>query len=302
MRGRFLIFTSFIVPFAAITAACDDDDYRRGYRYGGENEIVFGIQQRTVTKADGSGDQKNVSAGYEFLRLSHKGGWGLSIFKDGDGEGTCYFEDFNKRLGKPHVDNGAATFAGGKLGTPGLQILANQPDESKQEGTGWSDGDILTFDVTGFAMPRIPTATMNAPREKLAGTSISVGTPETPAKADGANELSIKSTDSVTVKWTPVDDTSPFSRVMVSIETSPDNDDESGTQVRCFGSAKSGSALIPAQWVARVFSSVDPAKPIKGKLEIASHRQVTIHARGSWLVYVVATTLHEQHVFNGVRP
>jgi hypothetical protein len=297
MRGRFLIFCSFVIPFAAITAACDDDDHHRGYySYGGENEIVFGIQQRTVAGADGGAAQKNIAAGYEFLRLSHKGGWGLSIFKDGDGEGTCYFEDFNKRLGKPHVDNGAATFGGGKLGTPGLQILANQPDETKQEGTGWSDGDILTFDVSGFAMPRIPTATMNAPREKLAVTSIA------PAKADGANELSIKSTDTVDVKWTPVDDTSPFSRVMVSLETTPENDNESGTQVRCFGSAKSGSALIPAQWVARVFSSVDPAKPIKGKLEIASHRQVTIHARGSWLVYVVATTLHEEHVFNGVRP
>jgi len=302
MRGRFLIFAvGFVVPFAGITTACDDDhDDRWGYR--NSNEIVFGIQQR-VESSDVAGDAgttvgnvKKIRAGYEFLSLSHKRGWGMSVFKDGDGEGTCYFEDFGDRLGRPHVENGSATFSGGKLSAPGLQILANQPNESTSDNTGWSDGELLTFDVTGFAMPRIQTVTLNAPRETLAITAIS------PSKAQDATDFSIKSTDAVGVNWTPVDENSPFSRVMVSLETTPENENEAGTQVRCFGSGKSGGAIIPAQWIARVFSSVPADKPIKGKLEIASHRQVTVHARGGWLVYVVATTLHQEHVFTGVRP
>lgn len=284
MRARFLH-----VPVLVAALGCGCGDYE-DYSYG-ENEIVFGINQRTVKASEG--EKKEITAGYEYLRLANKGGWGPWVFRDGDGEGTCYFERFDDRLGKPHVESGAATFAGGKLPSPGgLQILANQPDLSKLEGAGWQDGDILTFDVSGFAMPPISTTMMYAPRGSLDVKTI------TPALPEGATELSLKASDSVAVTWAPVTE-GPRSKVVVSLET--DDEGGHGSQVRCFGSADSGSAIIPSHWVARLFSTVDPSAPITGHLEIASHRQVTIYARGSWIVYVVATTLHREQTFTGVR-
>jgi hypothetical protein len=276
-------FPSIALMAVALASGCGDGDYS-GY---GQNEIVFGISQRTT--ASGT---REVTGGYEYLHLARKGGWAPDVFRDGDGEGTCYFERFEDRLGRPHVESGAATFAGGKLPPLGLQILANQPEDSKHDGVGWGDGDVLTFDVSGFAMPRIPSASMFAPREALDVKAI------TPTPAAGAAGLSIKASDDVSVTWEPIGD-SPPSRVMVSLET--DEENGAGGQVRCFSSAVSGSAIIPSAWVARLFSAVDPAVSIKGHLAIASHRQVTILGRGSWIVYVVATTVHREQAFAGVR-
>jgi hypothetical protein len=284
MRVRHLLIP---VLLAVIACGCgEDDDYADN-----ESEIVFGIGQRTVKTSEG--EKKETTAGYEYLRLANKGGWGPWVFRDGDGEGTCYFERFEDRLGKPRVESGVATFRGGKLPSPaGLQILANQPD-AKLDGPGWADGDILTFDVSGFAMPPITTTMMYAPSGTL---DIKAITPA-PAEASGT-ELSLKSTDSVGVTWTPVT-TGPRSRVMVSLET--EEESGRGSQVRCFGSPESGSAVIPSDWVARLFSTVPTSAPIKGHLEIASHRQVTIYARGSWIGYVVATNVQREQAFTGVR-
>lgn len=286
MRG-FSLFGPALLAVIACGCSGYDDAY-----WLGDNEIVFGISQRTVTTPEGE-KKTEVVAGYEYLRLAHTGGWGPWIFRDGDGEGTCYFERFDQRLGKPHVESGAASFSGGRLPAPGgLQILANQQDLSRHEGLGWEQGDVLTFDVSGFAMPPIPRATMTAPVTALEVASIA------PALPEGATELTIRSNDSVGVEWRPVEE-KPFSRVMVSLETEVENGP--GAQVRCFGTARSGSAVIPAHWVARLFSTVDPNAPIKGRLAIASHRQVTIYARGGWVVYVVATTVHREQAFRGER-
>ena len=190
----------------------------------------------------------------------------------------------------PRVESGVATWTGGKLPASGLTVLANQPEPSKVRGEGWLASDTLTFDASGFAMPRIRAVTMNAPRAEIGDTTIA------PALAEGATELSLNATDDVAVTWPAVD--AP-ARVMVSLETEEANGP--GGEVRCFGTPRSGSAVIPAKWVARLFSSVDPGAPIKGRLEIASHRQVTYHTRGSWTVYVVATTVHREQVFVGVR-
>ncbi len=292
MRVRFLL------PLVFLAVGCDDYGYYDRH-YGGDNEIVFGIQQRTVTTPDGA-QATEVSAGYDFLRLAKRGGWGPAVFRDGDGEGTCYFESFDDRLGKPRVEDGTAMFTGGTLPSPnGLQLLANQPEDTKYAGAGWADGDVLTFDVMGFAMPRIPTLEMYAPRTKLEGTTIA---PAPSASADpssvGSSTIEIRTSDAVGVTWARPTE-GARSRVMVSLET--EEEGGRGSQVRCFGRSESGSAVIPAEWVARLFSTVDPDKPIKGHLEIASHRQYTYYGRGNWIVYFVATTLHEQHAFTGVR-
>lgn len=294
MRVRFLLgpMALLLVPVTTTMTGCDDE-WGRHDGWGDDNEIVFGIQQRTVTTPEG--ETKEVAAGYDYLRLANRGGWGPAVFRDGDGEGTCYFESFADRLGRPRVESGAAMFAGGKLPEP-LHLLANQPEESKVTGIGWEDGDILTFDVTGFAMPRIPTVTMHAPRTTLDVTAIRP-TPR-PSSTGTEGERTIKVADPVAVTWTPATE-GPRSRVMVTLQT--DAEDGRGSQVRCFASADSGSAIIPAPWIARLFSTVDPEKPIKGHLGISSHRQFTYYAQAQWIVYVVATTVHREEAFVGVR-
>lgn len=282
MRGRFLL----LGPVVCMLAACGDFD--DGYYRYSDNEIVFGIRQRV----DAASGATEVTAGYEYLGLANKGGWVTSVFRDGDGDGTCYFERYDNRLGQPHVESGVATWTGGKLPAPGLQVLANQPEPSRVEGEGWGADDTLTFDVSGFAMPRLQPVRMNAPRIALDVTGIA------PAVPEGEREVTIRPTDDVGVTWTPATP-AVATRVMVTLET--EEEEGPGGGVRCFATSSSGSAIIPAKWVARLFSSVDPAKSIKGHIAVSSHRQITYHARGSWTAYIVATTVHREQAFTGLR-
>ena len=161
MSGRFLLIGPVLMMFVA---GCVD--YEDGYYRYGANEIVFGIRQRI----DPASGESSVTASYEFLGLADKGGWATSVFRDGDGDGTCYFERYDNRLGQPHVESGVAVWTGAKLPGAGLQVLANQREPSKLEAEGWGPDDTLSFDVSGFAMPRMQTVTMNAPRTDLAIT------------------------------------------------------------------------------------------------------------------------------------
>jgi hypothetical protein len=286
MSERFFFGAPIVIGLAAAVAGCDDFD--DGYYGHGENEIVFGIRQR-VEPTTG---KTELSAGYEFLGLANKGGWVTNVFRDGDGDGTCYFERYDDRLGPLRVESGVATWSGGKLPENGLQVLANQTEPTKLEAQGWGADDILTFDVTGFAMPRLSAVHMNAPRMDLAITGI------VPAVAEGASEATIKPSDDVGVTWTPTPRESA-TRVMVTLET--EEEGSAGGGVRCFASSHSGSVVIPAKWVARLFSSVDPAKPIQGHVAVASHKQVTYYAKGGWTAYIVATTEHRAQPFRGER-
>jgi hypothetical protein len=286
MRGRFLL----VVSGALLAAGCSDFDNGYGYYGDRDNEIVFGIRQRITGTASG---KPEVTAGYEYLGLAHHSGWTTNVFRDGDGEGTCYFERFDNRLGALRVESGVATWTGGNLPREGLQVLANQPMPVKLEAEGWGGEDTLTFDVSGFAMPRLEAVTMSAPRTELAITAI------TPALGEGMSDLGLKATDDVGVTWTPPASSDTPTRVMVTLETEEESGPGGG--VRCFGLASSGSAIIPAKWVARLFSSVDPEKPIRGHIVVASHRQVTYFARGNWTAYIVATTEHREQKFAGER-
>jgi hypothetical protein len=220
----------------------------------------------------------------------------VSVFRDGDGDATCYFERYDDRLGAIQVESGVATWTGGHLPAAGLQILANETEPAKIDGSdGWSADDQLTFAVTGFAMPPIRTFSMYAPRLDLGDITI------TPALADGATDISIKTSDDVHFTWTPPSSNDyPHAHVMVTLETIEDG--KPGGGVRCFAAPSAGSAVIPAEWVARLFSSVvDATKPITGQIAVSSHHQVTYYAPADWTVYAVATTEHVAKSFAGVR-
>lgn len=279
-----------LVAFPLVVAACGDGHWghhRRWGRGGSENEVVFGIRQRIDPKGN-----REVRASYEYLSIAHQGGSKLEVFRDGDGDGTCYYERFDTRIGTAPVDDGVATWSGGMLPTGGFNVLANQLEPTYLAGAGWSTGQALTFEVAGFALPRIRPESMPAPAAELTVTAI---TPAAPAEGSA---ISLSSTDAIGVTWQAVDEAEP-TRIMVSLDT--DEEDSAGGGLRCFSDAKSGSAVIPAEWVARLFSGVAPGAPLKGTLGVSTHRQLTIPARSDWTVYAVATTLHEERRWTSAR-
>jgi len=250
------------LPFVLVVGlvGCDDDHH---FRRAEANEILFGVEQR----ADAAGVQ--VTGGYEFLGLAKRGGRGARVFRDGDGDGRCYLERLESRLGKPNVENGVAVFSGAKLPPSGVQILANQPDP-KLNAQGWSTGDTLLFETSGFAMPYVSSFRMKVPRTELEG----IGVAPTELRAD---------TDLVTT-WTPPVD-GDASRVLVALRID-------GAEVRCFDDVASGKVVIPAKWLTELYATVaDGGKPTTVRLTVASHRQVTVFAEGDWIAYVVATTV-----------
>lgn len=284
MSGRRLLL-SVVLPIAVL-AGCAD------YRYDAwgdrENEVVFGIHQGL----DANGQQA-VKASYSFIGLAGQGGSFAHVFRDGDGDGACYFERYDQRLGALHVDSGRATWTGGKLPQGGLEVLANTPMPATYSGAGWSDGDTLAFDVSGFAMPPLERVTLVASDLALDGITT------TPELAEGASSIAIKSTDDVTVTWTPPTTSSDDAAVLVALET----DDTSGVDagVSCFNRAKTGRAVIPARWVARLFDEVDGSKAIAGHLSVASHSQVTYLGSAGWTAYIVATSERSSVAFAGTR-
>lgn len=283
VRPRFLAFLA-VLGLGAITAVACDPVYDLPYGDGIANEIVFGIEQ----------SKEGVSTDYDFIGISGHGGSLAAAFRDGDGEGSCWFENLDNRLGKPHVDNGTARWTGGTLGTggDGLLVLANQPEPTKQATAGWTSSDTLSFYAEGFAMPPLDRVIMRAPLVEL-----TVGT-ITPAPDATTGAIAITPKSDVGVTWTPPAEPT-LSRVLVTLETAHAN-------VRCFNRADTGSTIVPATWIAQLFP--DPRDPsdggsstISGKLTIASHRQTTMIAPGNWVVYVVATAVHRDIAFTGAR-
>lgn len=287
VRRSFLFIFGLSVA-AAIGIACDPI-YDGPYGDGIANQVVFGIEQ----------SRDGVATDYDFIGLGGHGGSLAAAFRDGDGDGSCWFEITDNRLGKPHVDNGTARWTGGTLGTPpgdGLLVLANQPEPTKQVQIGWTSNDTLTFYAEGFAMPPLSRVAMRAPLVELTIGAI------TPAPDATSGTLSITPTTEVGVTWTPPAEET-LSRVMVTLETAHAN-------VRCFNRADTGTTIIPAKWIEQLFPDprdlvVDAgdggSSSISGKLTVASHRQTTLIAPGNWVVYVVATSVHRDIAFTGTR-
>ncbi|MBX3231926.1 MAG: hypothetical protein KIT84_12170 [Labilithrix sp.] len=254
--------------------ACTHGSWGRG---GTSNEIVFGIEQSRL----------GVAAGYEFIGLAKHGGSAAVAFRDGDGRGRCWFERLDTRLGRPHVENGVATWSGGSLPSEGLTVLANQPDLVRREGAAWTSDDTLFFYAEGFAMPPLEGVRMRAPLVQLAIGDV------TPAPDATTGALALDATSEVSVKWTPpVEDTR--SRVMVALTTDL-------AEVRCFDDAANGGAVIGNEWIARLLAAStkddDAGAGVTGTMTVASHRQTTLFAEGDWIVYVVAAHVHRDIAF-----
>lgn len=263
----------FATAAAASAVACGHD--HDGYGPGSGSGIVFGISQ-SIDEATG----KTVTrAGYEYLELARKGGWATTIADAGE-DGVCIFEELDRRVGRPHVgDGGRARFAGSPLPRGGLLVNANE-DEPKHEGPAFEPAGTLVFDVDhGFALPNITPIALPSPRTRL----------EVVAPPPG--ELALDPSIDLGFEWNAdVDELDHPSRVMVALET--EEPDGRGKEVRCFYEDAEGRGAIPSRFISQLGGS-----GTRGALQIATHRQVNIYARGGWTVYVVGAVFHREQPF-----
>ena len=266
---------------AASLAGCEGDEYGRwGHR--NDSEIVFGIAQKK--NADG---KLSTSMGYEFLDVLDSGWSAVGLVSR---DRACWAERLDGRLGRPRVEGGVATFEGGSLPANGIAVIANREDDLVLDAPAWAgSGDRLTFQAKGFAMPNIGPQTMSPPSTELALL----------APADPAAEVAVNtSANELEIAWTPAGNAGKFEAVVASLVAVPEGaPDSRGVELRCFFDHDTGKGRLPKALVTRFAALVGGSGVIKGKLHVATHRQLTIHADGGWTVYVVASVDQREQPF-----
>jgi hypothetical protein len=272
MKHRTAFF--FVVTAASLTACFDEQMDGHSRRYD-DSSIVFGIDQ--TKGADGA---ITTSVGYEMLDVRDKG-WSARGFVSADR--SCWAERLDDRLGQPRVEGGFAKFQGGLLPPEGVAVVANRAEDLTLPGPAWTNpGELLTFEAHGFAMPDIEPSRLVVPSLDLAIVS----------PADAAADVAIPAGQELEVGWTPSTDDGQHENVVVSLSAVPASEpDARGVELRCFFDRTAGTGRFPKNLTNRFVSLLRaaPGTAIKGKLHIATHRQLTIFARGGWTVYVVAT-------------
>jgi hypothetical protein len=263
------------------TAGCLGD--ARDHHHHAGSEIVFGINQSV--NAEGT---TTTSVGYEYLDvLNH--GWSTRGFVSGDR--SCWAERLDGRLGQPKVEGGVALFKGGSLPAGGIAVIANRGDELTLDGPAWtSTEEALTFEARGFAMPEIAPARLRVPSLDL--TIV--------APADAAAEVPVRLDAELEVGWAPVDAITPRENVVASLVAVPEGEPGSrGVELRCFFEREAGVGRFPTKLMERFVALAEgvPGGAVKGKLRIATHRQLTIFADGGWTVYVVASVDQREQPF-----
>jgi len=266
---------------AASLAGCEGDEYGPwGHR--NDSEIVFGIAQKK--NADG---KLTTSVGYEFLDVLDSGWSAVGLVSR---DRSCWAERLDGRLGRPRVEGGVATFEGGSLPANGIAVIANRDEDLVLDAPAWAgSGDRITFQAKGFAMPTIGPKTLSPPSTELALL----------APADAAAEVAVNtSANELEIAWTPAATAGKREGVVASLVAIPENaPDSRGVELRCFFDHDTGKGKLPQALVTRFAALVGGSGVIKGKLHVATHRQLTIHADGGWTVYVVASVDQREQPF-----
>jgi hypothetical protein len=292
MNYRRLLPSIVVVIAAAGFVAClDEGDGRCHGRGFEESSIVFGIDE--TKGADG---KVTTSVGYEMIDVLGHGSRARGVVTSAS---SCWAENLDDRLGQPHVDGGVAVFRGGLLPANGVAVVANRADDLKLDGPAWTNaGESLTFESKGFVMPDIDPATIKMPSQDLPVT----------LPADAAAEVALTTAQDFPLSWAASDPAAPPENVVGSIHAVPAGAPPSahGVELRCFFDRSAGIGTVPFQLLSRFWmlaggqegtvSASNP--PIKGKLHIATHSQLTIFAKGGWTVYVVATAEQRDQPFS----
>jgi len=263
-----------MVAAGAASGCTDVDDARWG-----DNEIVFGIEQTR-----GAEGKTSTSVGYEFLDV-RSSGW--SAYGHVSRDRSCWAEKLDERLGKPRVEGGVATFRGGILPGNGIAVVANRQEDLILDAPAWAHGgEALTFEAHGFAMPEIPPQTLRVP---------SLDLPIASPAADAEVALAIDG--SLELAWEPQGG-APREDVVAAFVSEP-ADGSRGVELRCFFDRDDGRGKLPRALIERFASlaGVGQGGEVRGKLRIATHRQLTILADGGWIVYVVASAPQREQPF-----
>ena len=273
---------AIVFGLAGLASGCVASSWDdRGYS---DSEIVFGISQSK--NADG---KVTTSVGYEHLDV-RSNGWNARGLVTR--ERSCWAERLDDRLGQPKVAGGVAVFRGGSLPAEGIAVVANRGDDLELAGPAWSSSrEPLTFEAKGFAMPEITPAKVNVPSLDLAIL----------APVDAAADFAIGLDQEPEIAWDKGESTGPRESIVASIVAAPREGppDARGAELRCFFDRQAGSGRFPRQLLQRFATllGAGPGTAVKGKLRIATHRQLTIFANGGWTVYVVASVDQREQPF-----
>lgn len=273
--------TALLLLVGAGSAGCLSDSWDHGSL--SDSEIVFGINQKQ--SADGT---ITTSVGYEHLDVrSH--GWSTRGFVSRDR--SCWAERLDDRLGQPKVEGGVALFKGGALPAGGIAVIANRGDDLTLAGPAWTSvSDTLTFEARGFAMPEITPVRLAVPSLDLSIV----------APADAAAEVPVRLDQELEIGWSMPDAISPRENIVAALVAVPEGQpDARGVELRCFFDRDAGKGLFPKRLMDRFVALAEgtPGGAVKGKLRIATHRQLTIFADGGWTVYVVASVDQREQPF-----
>lgn len=271
------------IGLAGSAAGCFGDDSLE-LRGHDDNEIVFGISQ-----SKGADGKVRSAVGYEFLDVQNHG-WSAVGFVSRDR--SCWAERLDERLGQPRVEGGVATFQGGALPDKGIAIIANRAEDLVLDAPAWrAGGEALTFEAKGFAMPNIGPETVYAPATELALIKPALPVaPADPAAPPPELALDAKSAVGLEIGWTVAEATAGPRESVVASLVAGESPTSRGVELRCFFDRRAGTGTFPQALLTRFVGLLgEGTAPIKGTLHIATHRQLTIRAAGSWTVYVVTT-------------
>ncbi len=272
MKYRTALVGVLALGLSSSAVGCSEGDSGDAYGYS-DSEIVFGIEQSKTAEG-----KLQTSVGYEFLDVRDHG-WSAHGFVSAGR--SCWAERLDKRLGQPHVAGGVATFQGGALPDKGIAIVANREGDLRLDAPAWNKGgDSLLFEAKGFAMPDIGPERISVPSTDLAIS----------APADAASDVAIDANQDLEIAW-GIGEPGLHENVVASLVAVPDaTPNARGVELRCFFARDNGKGAFPSAVIHRFAALVGNGNaPIKGKLRVATHRQLTIFADGGWTVYVVAS-------------
>lgn len=267
-----------------MVGGCTSEDHPRPSRRDGYSEISFWIEQSLNPATNGW----EVRTGYEFESVAGQAEPTRRTFSAGPAK-PCAFHPAGERLGTLRVDYGKATFRGAQLPPAGLTLTPNEP-AVVHSAQGWTGGEALEFEATGFAAPGRPPRTLQTPPTSLVITSLK---PES-LKTDKL----IKSTDTIVVTWD-----SPESEwdawVTLEIEIEPVG---SGPAIFCSAPRGDDNLAIPAERIAELFASADSDEPVRGRITIASmHQSPNLLPKNDWWINVYSRSRHRTESFVGVH-
>lgn len=217
-----------------------------------------------------------TTAAYELLKVDGKG----QVRQSAPGDGRCFVEAMGTRItSAPGLNAGVATFRGGALPAEGLRVLPENVATSPAvfHAAGWSGGELLHFEASGFSMPALDDVGLEAPHARLGLRSPAL---------DDATTLHVSRTEPFHLEWAPIADT-----VLARLRTTKGADEQT---LYCFFDGPKGEGTFDAGGIAQL-PDVDGVG-VKGVFDVTLHAEKATIV-DDWNIIVIADSMQGRRAF-----